>query len=685
MTILQDILAAANWQTRVTENFRSVSPAGLYGINPATTTGLTLGYLGGEFNGVTVANGTVLLTASATNYVVAHRTTGAVTVSTSTTNWLNTGTYMQLYQFVASTSTFTIATTSDKRQAFGGSGGGGGTPGGANTQIQYNSSGAFAGDSGLTYTVGTQTLTGVNLTATGLVLTAASATGGAGFRVPHGAAPTSPTNGDVWTTTAGVFARINGATVGPLGAGGSFTGGTLTSAINEAPQVTLASAATVNIGAAAANSISVSGTTTITAFDTIASGAVRRLVFQGVLTFTHNATTLILPGAASITTAAGDVAWMESLGAGNWRCVGYHKASGQPVAGGGAGLTNFTESVNTSTPNTTVPVARLIAANAATDVDIALTPKGVGALTAQIADNGTAGGIKRGSNAVDWQTIRTNSNNVASGIGSVVSGGGDNKAAGLYTAIGGGNVNFATASYAAVSGGYTNTASGQYSFIGGGSTNTASNTYAAVIGGTSNTASTQQSAVLGGTTNTASAVNATVVGGSDCTSDGSRSFVAGSSYATARGLTSVHAHASGRFSALGDAQSSRFVFRRQTTDATVSGVAADGNAPAATTSVVLPNTSAYTFVARVVARNNANGDCASWEVKGSCKRGAAAANTAIVGTPTVTSLGADSGASAWVVAAVANTTLGSLEIQVTGVAATTIKWVASVWTTEVVG
>lgn len=36
------------------------------------------------------------------------------------------------------------------------------------------------------------------------------------LRIPHGAAPTSPVNGDMWTTTAGLFVRINGATVGPL-------------------------------------------------------------------------------------------------------------------------------------------------------------------------------------------------------------------------------------------------------------------------------------------------------------------------------------------------------------------------------------------------------------------------------------------------------------------------------------
>lgn len=46
----------------------------------------------------------------------------------------------------------------------------------------------------------------------GLLLTALSATGGAGFRLPHGAAPTTPVNGDMWSTTAGLFIYINGVT-----------------------------------------------------------------------------------------------------------------------------------------------------------------------------------------------------------------------------------------------------------------------------------------------------------------------------------------------------------------------------------------------------------------------------------------------------------------------------------------
>jgi hypothetical protein len=94
---------------------------------------------------------------------------------------------------------------------------------------------------------------------------------------------------------------------------------------------TIASAGTTNIGAANAEYLSVSGTTTITAFDAVVAGIYRVLQFQGALTLTHNGTSLILPGAANITTAAGDVAGFVSLGSGNWRCQWYQRASGAPV------------------------------------------------------------------------------------------------------------------------------------------------------------------------------------------------------------------------------------------------------------------------------------------------------------------------------------------------------------------
>jgi len=50
-------------------------------------------------------------------------------------------------------------------------------------------------------------------TLAGALVTLASSTTRAGLNVPPGTAPTAPVNGDVWSTTSGVFARIDGATV----------------------------------------------------------------------------------------------------------------------------------------------------------------------------------------------------------------------------------------------------------------------------------------------------------------------------------------------------------------------------------------------------------------------------------------------------------------------------------------
>jgi hypothetical protein len=51
----------------------------------------------------------------------------------------------------------------------------------------------------------------------GKTTTAASTTSAAGLNIPQGTAPTSPSSGDIWTTTLGVYARINGTTIGPFG------------------------------------------------------------------------------------------------------------------------------------------------------------------------------------------------------------------------------------------------------------------------------------------------------------------------------------------------------------------------------------------------------------------------------------------------------------------------------------
>lgn len=50
------------------------------------------------------------------------------------------------------------------------------------------------------------------LTVTGSLITEASSANHVGLRIPHGTAPTTLANGDIWTTTTGLFARINGET-----------------------------------------------------------------------------------------------------------------------------------------------------------------------------------------------------------------------------------------------------------------------------------------------------------------------------------------------------------------------------------------------------------------------------------------------------------------------------------------
>jgi len=55
-----------------------------------------------------------------------------------------------------------------------------------------------------------------SISAAGKVTGATATTSTASFRAPHGTAPTTPADGDMWTTTAGLYVHINGSTVGPL-------------------------------------------------------------------------------------------------------------------------------------------------------------------------------------------------------------------------------------------------------------------------------------------------------------------------------------------------------------------------------------------------------------------------------------------------------------------------------------
>lgn len=288
----------------------------------------------------------------------------------------------------------------------------------------------------------------------------------------------------------------------------------------------------------------------------------------------------------------------------------------------------------------------------ATNGYIVITPNGTGSIQAQVADGTSAGGNSRGDYAVDLQINRANAPEVASGDYSIISGGRNNTASG-YTAT--------------VSGGSNNANSGVHGTIGGGSNNTASGGTSTVVGGTSNTASGFLSAVGGCRDNTASDSYSTISGGRYSLADHYAEF----------------AHASGEFAATGDAQYSRMVLRRQTTNSTPSELSADGAAPTGTDRLSLANETAYKFQIDLVAKEANAANAAWWQISGCILRDATAASTILVGTPTVTTDNTGTGTAAtWSVAVTADTTNGALAITVTGAAAT-IRWVAVVHSSKV--
>lgn len=113
------------------------------------------------------------------------------------------------------------------------------------------------------------------------------------------------------------------------------------------------SAATTDIWSASGDFVHVSGTTTITGLGTAnAAGNERTVIFDGILTLTHNATSLILPGAANITTAVGDSMVVRSEGGANARVTSYQRAA---TFGGITSLVEQSTTSGTSKDYTAIP------------------------------------------------------------------------------------------------------------------------------------------------------------------------------------------------------------------------------------------------------------------------------------------------------------------------------------------
>ena len=351
------------------------------------------------------------------------------------------------------------------------------------------------------------------------------------------------------------------------------------------------------------------------------------------------------------------------------------------------GLTNFTEAENTAAPNGTVPVNSLTATGAATNIDAAIVPKGTGALLADIPDNATSGGNKRGEYAVDWQMVRNANTQVASGNRSIILGGWNNRSANNYAITGGnscnatGDTSIALGEYASASGtlstsfngtasgsnstSFNGTASGNYSFCAGGIFGTASGNYSFSAAGYQNTASGALSAAFN-YQNVAS---------------GTSSFIHGTFGST---FGSHERYVQSTFGWVrGDGQMSRYVLNKRTTNNTTATLNANAYqlSPGADTQVLLQNNSALRFKGTIIGKKSGTTDIAAWDIDGLIVRGANAAAT----TLNVSNVTLVQNTPAWGTPALsADTTNGCLKVEVTGAASTNIQWTAVIETTEVI-
>ncbi|MBK8915452.1 MAG: hypothetical protein IPM64_12795 [Phycisphaerales bacterium] len=308
-----------------------------------------------------------------------------------------------------------------------------------------------------------------------------------------------------------------------------------------------------------------------------------------------------------------------------------------------------------------------------------------------------------GNNAsAQFSFVGGGSGNAAMASQSAVVGGADNDADGIAAIIGGGSGNTVSGNRGGVLGGSSNVA-GALGFVGGGDVNSAAALQSVVAGGRQNSALGESSAVLGGflnsaaarwslvvggTSNQAGAEAATVVGGSGNIASGQRSVVAGGRSNTAAGAFSTipggdgavaarfgqQAYAAGSFAAQGDAQCSTFVMRAETDSGTPTSLFLDGGSQR----LLIENGKTLAFEGIVVARSS-TGQSAAFSIRGAIKN---VANTvSLVGTPTVTSLGSELGG--------ANVILGAdsinraLSVGAIGVNGTSIRWVATLRTSEV--
>jgi hypothetical protein len=160
--------------------------------------------------------------------------------------------------------------------------------------------------------------------------------------------------------------------------------------------------------------------------------------------------------------------------------------------------------------------------------------------------------------------------------------------------------------------------------------------------------------------------------------------VAMGNYARTHSRYGAFMYANGYLVNAGDAQTGIMVLRKATTDATPSALTSTGGAASSTNQLVLTNESAITFTGTVVVREDATDgdDYAGWEIKGVIMRQGQASDTTL-GVGIVNNLYHTAGLANASVALSADTTNGALKVEVTGIAATNLHWVATLNFSEV--
>jgi len=306
----------------------------------------------------------------------------------------------------------------------------------------------------------------------------------------------------------------------------------------------------------------------------------------------------------------------------------------------------------TASPNATVNVCALEATGATTNVAVAIVPKGTGAVMFSVPDGTAAGGDARGANAIDLQAYRTAASQVASAVRSTVVGN-SNRASGSFSAAVGSGCQ-ATGLFATAVG--SNATAAQYGAALGYDVDAGTT---AVVVGAQSSASGYASVALG---------NACVASQWGAVATG---FVAKAD------RVGMRAHAHDRFAASGDSQRVDFGLYAKTTDATPQTMLL-GETYNTTAQLTIASGKILHATVQVIGSKSDGSAIAIYQ------RQVAIANvggtTALVGS--VNTIGSDTAASTSL-SITADNTNDSLKIEVTGIAAETWRWFASVSGAEI--